>query len=100
MGSSEQMKAARAWSDPLCDPPPGPLDGLGVSSGLPLLDPVDPNRLGVRLLPDVRPKVVVVRLASQQPIEDILHVDEDVEVVAMRTAHERHEIGSPPRHSR
>ena len=61
MGSAERMEAVGAWSAPLCDPPPGPLDGLGVSSGLPLLDPVDPNRLGVRLLPDVRPQVVVVR---------------------------------------
>ena len=39
----------------------------------------------------VRPQVVVVCLASQQPIKDILRGDEDVEVVAMRTAHERHE---------
>ena len=91
MGSAERMEAVGAESAPLCDPSPGPLDVLGGTSGLPLLNPVDPNRLGVRLLPDVRAKVVVVRLTSQQPIEDILHGDEDVEVVAMRTTHERHE---------
>jgi hypothetical protein len=39
----------------------------------------------VRLLPDVGPQGVVVRLASEEHIEDVLHVDEDVEVVAMRT---------------
>ena len=65
------------------------MSSTGVAADGPALDPVDPNRLGVRLLPDVRAQIVVVRLASQQPIEDILHGDEDVEVVAMRTAHER-----------
>ena len=86
MGFAEQIKAARGWSAPLCYPALGPLDGLGVGSGLPLLDPVDPNRLGVRLLSDVGPQDVVVRLAGEQPIEDVVQVDEDVEIVAMRTA--------------
>ena len=92
MGSAERMQAGGAVSAPLGDPPPRPLDGLGVGSGLPLLDPIDPNRLGVRLLPDVGPQRVVVRLASQEPIEDVLHVDEDVEVVAVCIVHEPHEI--------
>jgi hypothetical protein len=48
----------------------------------------------VRLLPDVGPQGVVERLASEQSIEDILPADEDVEVIAMGTADERHEIGS------
>ena len=94
MGSAERMKAVGDGSAPLGDPPSRPLDRLSVGSGLPFFDPIDPNRLGVRLLPDVGLQGGVVRLASQQPIEDVLHVDEDVEVVAMRATDERHEIGS------
>jgi len=47
----------------------------------------------MRLLPDVGPQRLVARLAREYPIEHVLHVDEDVEIIAVRTAHERHEIG-------
>ena len=57
-GSAERMEAVGAGSAPLGDPPPGPLAGLSVGSGLPLFDPIDPNRFGVRLLPDVGPQAL------------------------------------------
>ena len=85
MGSAERMNAAGARSAPLVDPPSRPLDRLGVASGLPI-SPIDPNRLAVRLLPGDGPQVVTVRLAVQQPIDDALHVDEDVEVVDKATS--------------
>jgi hypothetical protein len=92
MGSAERTKAVGAESAPVEDPPPGPLDGLGVGSGPPLLCTVCPNPLGVCLLPDVWPQGVVIRLTSQEPIEDVLRVHEYVEVVAVCTVHEPHEI--------
>jgi|GEM_PF-2363349 len=61
---------------------------------MPLLYPVQANGLGVRLLSDVGPHGIVIRLSGQQPIEDVLHVDEDIEIISMRTADKRHEIGS------
>ena len=85
MESAERMNAVAARSAPLIDPPSRPLDRLCVGAGLPL-SPIDPNRLEVRLLPGVGPQVVVVRLAGQQPIDDALHVDEDVEVVDKATS--------------
>ena len=85
MESAERMNAAAARSARLIDPPSRPLDRLSVGSGLPL-SPIDPNHLGLRLLPGVGPQIVVVRLAGQQPTEDALHVDDDVEVVDKATS--------------
>ena len=68
---------------------------------MPLLYPVQANGLGVRLLPDVGPQGIVIRLPSQQPIEDVLHIDEDIEIASMRTTDKRHEISrteNPQRH--
>jgi hypothetical protein len=81
MGSAEQMKAVGSGSAHLGDPPSRPLDGVGDGSVLTLFDRIAPNRLGVQLLQDVGPQDVVVRLASEQPIEDGVHVDEDVETL-------------------
>ena len=55
MESAERMNAAAARSARLIDPPSRPVDRLCVGSGLPL-GPIDPNRLGVRLLPGVGPQ--------------------------------------------
>jgi len=48
------MKAVGTGSASRDDPPPCPLDGLGVGSGPPLLDPIDLDRLGVPMLPGSR----------------------------------------------
>jgi hypothetical protein len=64
----EAGRAGAAWPQlaPLRKPTSGPLDGLGVSPGTPLLDTIDAYRLRVCLFPDVWPQRFVVRLPGQE----------------------------------
>ena len=51
------------------------------------------DRLGVRRLPDVRPKRGVVGRACEKLVEHVFDVDPDIQVVADRAADERQEVG-------
>jgi hypothetical protein len=84
------MAAIRGCSALAGDASPGGLDRLGIGGRSPLFLVVDPKRLRMRLLPVVGAKRVVVRLPGQEPVEDVLHVHEDVETVPRGTADERH----------
>ena len=57
--------------------------------------PVDADGLGMGRLPDVRPERVVVGRASQQPVEHVLDVGPDVQIVPHGAGHEREEVGRP-----
>jgi hypothetical protein len=77
-------QGGRRRASPSWGPTPSrPLKRLGVGSGLSLFYPIDPYRLGVRLLSEVGPQGFVVRFASEQSVEDVVHVDENSEVVAI-----------------
>ena len=71
----------------------GPLRRLDLGAVPPLVLAVDPHRLWMRELPDVGAHRFEVAAPAKELVEDVLHVDEDIEIIPHGAADQGHQIG-------